>query len=138
MHMTVNMSAIDPDDFSGYVQAIYNMMKHSPYVTVGEYFMTLYDEDLDELLEAIERITVPVGMEDPTAVENIMMLTMLLRTAEGTPDVTETELHRAIGIVCTFAAMERLARLGQVEVFHQNMSIADDPLANSRPIIRKI
>ena len=138
MKMTLNLANIDPDRFHGYVQAIYNMMHRSEYVTPGEYFMTLYDEDLEELLQAIQRITVPVGEEDPTAVENVMMLTFMLRTAEGAPDVSEEELHTSMGLVCSYAAMERLARMGEIELFHNNMSIAGDELANLRMIARKI
>jgi len=138
MFLTVAMDRIDPDKFPGYVQTIYNAMRLSDYVTAGEYFMNLYDEDLDELLQAIEKITVPVGFEDPISIEHVMMLTILLRTAEGSPDMSEEDLHTSMGIICTYAAMERLARMGHIEVFHQNMCVAGDELANTKSIARKI
>ena len=138
MKLTVRMDQVDPEKFPGYVQTIYNMMNMSEYVTTGEFFMNLYDEDLDDLLQSVERITVPVGLEDPMSVESIMMLTILLRTAEGAPDMSEEELHTSMGIVCTYAAMERLARMGKVEVFHQNMCVAGDDLSNKLLIVRKI
>ena len=119
MKLTLRMDQVDADKFHGYVQTIYNMMQRSEYVTTGEYFMNLYDEDLDELLQSIEEITVPAGLEDPVSVENIMMLTIMLRTAEGIPDMSEEDLHTSMGIVCTYAAMEKLARMGKVEIFHE-------------------
>lgn len=135
--LTVNIDRLDPEKFPGYVQTIYNMMRLSDYVTTGEYFMNLYDEDLQELLQSIEKVTVPAGFEDPISVESIMMLTILLRTAEGSPDMSEEDLHTSMGIVCTYAAMESLARMGQIEVFHQNMCVAGDELANQKMIARK-
>lgn len=140
MKFTANISGIDPDEFPVYVQAIYSMLKMSQYVTAGEYFMTLYDEDLDELLDDISKVTVELGLEDPIAVKNVMMLTILLRTAEGAIDMDEDELFESIGIVCTYAAIERLSRIGEVEVFHQNMCVAIDKNSkiNQRMIVKKI
>lgn len=135
--LTVNIDRSDPEKFPGYVQTIYNMMRLSDYVTTGEYFMNLYDEDLQDLLQSIEKVTVPAGFEDPISVESIMMLTILLRTAEGLPDMSEEDLHTSMGIVCTYAAIESLARMGQIEVFHQNMCVAGDELANQKMIARK-
>jgi hypothetical protein len=138
MKLTLRLDQVDPDKFRGYVQTIYNMMRLSEYVTTGEYFMNLYDEDLDELLQSIEEITVPVGLENPVSVENVMMLTIMLRTAEGIPDMSEEDLHTSMGIVCTYAAMEKLARMGQVEIFHENMCVVVDEQTSKRIIVRKI
>jgi len=138
MKLTLRMDQLDPDKFHGYVQAAYNMMRRSDYVTAGEYFMNLYDEHLDELLQSVEQITTPVGLENPVSAENIMMLTILLRTAEGMPDMSEEELHSSIGIVCTYAAMEKLARMGQVQIYHENMCVAVDDESSKRIVVRKM
>ena len=136
--MTFNINTLDPTEFMGYVQTIYHMTRMSQYVTTGEYFMNLYDEDLEELLESIDKITVPVGFEDPISFKNVTMLTILLRIAEGSPDTTTEDLHKSMGTVCTYAALEGLARKGHVEIFHQNMCVAGDELADSKIIAKRI
>jgi hypothetical protein len=135
--MTFNINSLDPTEFPGYVQTIYNMTRMSDYVTTGEYFMNLYDEDLEELLQSIDKITVPEGFEDPISFRNIMMLTILLRTAEGLPDMTTKDLHKSMGTVCTYAALEGLARKGVVEIFHQNMCVSGDELSDSKIIAKR-
>jgi hypothetical protein len=101
--------------------------------------MNLYDEDLDELLQSVEEITVPIGLENPVCVENIMMLTIMLRTAEGIPDMSEEDLHTSMVIVCTYAAIEKLARMGKVEIFHENMCVVvDSDDVSKRIIVKKL
>lgn len=136
--MSFNISSLDPEEFPGYVQCIYHMTRLSNYVTTGEYFMNLYDEDLEELLQSIDKITVPEGFEDPDSFRSVMMLTILLRVGEGSPDVSTEDLHKSMGTVCTYAALEGLARKGMVEIFHQNMCVASDELANSKIIAKRI
>lgn len=136
--LTLDINKLDISEFPGFVHCIYNSMRMSDYVTTGEYFMSLYDEDLQELLISVDDITVPEGFEDPIAFKNVLTLTILLRIAEGSPDVSEKDLHKSMGIVCTYAAMEGLARAGQVEIFHQNMCVADDSLNDSRIVAKRI
>jgi hypothetical protein len=136
--MTFNINAMDPEEFPGYVQTIYNMTRMSDYVTTGEYFMNINEEDLEELLQSIDRITVTEGFEDPISFKNVTVLTILLRIAEGSPDITPEDLHKSMGTVCTYAALEGLARQGQVEIFHQNMCVAGDQLADSKIIAKRI
>lgn len=135
--MTFNVNSIDPEEFLGFVQMIYSMTRMSSYVTTGEYFMNLYDEDLEELLQCIDKITVPEGFEDPISFKNITMLTILLRIAEGSPDTTTEDLHKSMGTVCTYAALEGLARQGAVEIFHQNMCVSGDELSDSKIIAKR-
>lgn len=136
--LTLDINKLDISEFPGFVHCIYNAMRMSDYVTTGEYFMTLYDEDLQELIMSVDGITVPEGFEDPIAFKNVLTLTILLRIAEGSPDVSEKDLHKSMSTVCTYAAMEGLARAGHVEIFHQNMCVADDSLDDSRIVARRI
>lgn len=139
MKYSANLNKIDFEKYPGFVQTIHNMMNLSTYVTTGEYFMALYDEDLDELLEAVNKVTAAeAGQEDPVAVESILMLAIMLRTAEGSIDSSEEEMHNAFGLVCSYAALERLCRMGEVEVLHMNMSLDIDSLSGMRKIARKI
>lgn len=137
--LTLRVDQLDADAYPGYIQTILNMIRSSEYVTTGEYYQMLSDDDLDELLNAVEMITTPEeGEEDAESLENIMMLAMLLRTAEGMPDITEDEVYGSIGMVCSYAAIEKLARLGDVEVFYSNMCVTIDNLAADRIVVRKL
>lgn len=108
-------------------------LQQNPYMTVGTFFKTLSDWDLEKLLEMTEAIS----DEGPwVGVEDILLLTMMLSNAEGSPSVNMDELHDKLTVFCVFVAGTSLARKGLVKAHFDNMSFNED--SNKLVVFEKV
>lgn len=97
----------------------------NPYMSVGTFFQTISDEDLQSLLEKAEEIKEFDGSESP-GTEEILLIAMMLAQAEGSPAQNMEEMHDNISILTVFIAGTALARKGLVEAYYNNMSFGPD------------
>lgn len=91
-----------------------------PHFTVGEFFKSMSNEDIDFLSKQIAETT----YEDDAAAELFLMM-MLLCIAEGV-DNDEESMDSRFDALIMFVTCESLARKGLAEVMHENMSFGDD------------
>lgn len=107
----------------------------NPYMSVGTFFQTISDEDLQTLLEKAEEIKEFDGSESP-GTEEILLIAMMLAQAEGSPAQNMEELHDNISILTVLIAGTSLARKGLVEACYDNMSFGPD-MRDAKVFIRK-
>ena len=93
-----------------------------PYIAVGDWIQSVSDSDLSVLVDGAEP-----DENDEYKLEDLMLILMMLRQAEGLPPIKEDEGFReGCGQLVTFLVMESLARKKLVRIFYENMSFGDD------------
>jgi hypothetical protein len=107
---------IQSREFSSVVKQLAFQLKENPYKTVGSFFDTLSNADLDLLMEKIDN-------EDW---EEIILITELLARAEGAGGDNLEQVTQNMNVMTVMIAGEALTRKGLVEAFHRNMSFGDD------------
>ena len=116
-HYTIALDKIIASrDFSSIVKQLAFELKNNPYKTVGSFFDTLSNTDLDVLMEKIDN-------EDW---EEIILITELLSRAEGAGGNNLEQVTENMNVMTVMIAGEALARKGLVEAFHNNMSFGKD------------
>lgn len=98
----------------------------NPYMSVGTFFQSISDEDLQSLLEKSEDIGNVEEGEVQQSTEEILLIAMMLAQAEGCPAQDLDELHDNVTILSVFIAGTSLARKGLVEAYYDNMSFGPD------------
>jgi hypothetical protein len=110
-------------------------MQKNPYVTVGDWFRGLGTSSVLELQELAETC-----YEDPDnadALEQLMLLTMMLASAEGTCDMQDMEKNRTqLGMLLSLITIVGLERKGLVRVFYENLTLGND--MGSAVIVEKL
>ena len=110
-------------------------MQKNPYVTLGDWFRGLGSSSVLELQELAEAC-----YEDPDnadALEQMMLLAMMLASAEGTCDMQDMEKnHRQLGMLMSLITIISLERKGMVRVFYENLTLGDD--MGSAVIVEKL
>lgn len=92
------------------------------YLTVGEFFEGLSDEDLKTLLHGSEMTD-----ENPNMLDDVLMLAMMLAGAEGANEIKdEHDAMKAVAQFTSFVALESLFRKGLIKLYRENMSFSDD------------
>lgn len=100
-------------------------MQKNPYVTLGDWFRGLADSSIYELQELAE--TCYEDPENADALEQLMLLTMMLASAEGTCDMQDMEKNRTqLGMLMSLITIVSLERKGHVRVFYENLSLGTD------------
>ncbi len=112
--------------FTSIVKQLAVELKSNPYKTVGSFFDTLSNYDLDILMEKL----------DNDDLEEILLITELLARAEGAGSSDLDHIARNVNVMSVMIAGEALARKGLVEAFHSNMSFGED--SSDKPIFKKI
>lgn len=107
---------IQSRDFSSVAKQLALELKENPYKTVGSFFDTLSNSDLDMLMKKIDN-------EDW---EEIILITELLARAEGAGGDDIEQVTNNMNVMTVMIAGEALARKGLVEAFHSNMSFGED------------
>jgi hypothetical protein len=92
-----------------------------PHFSIGEFFKSMSDEDVNFLSTAINETT----MEDHAASEMFLM-TMLLSLAEGLGLEDDNDLVRRYECFIVLVVCEAMARKGLAEIKHDNMSLGED------------
>lgn len=99
-------------------------MKQCPYMSVGEFFQNIPDDQLRELLEVAE------DQEDPRFAELILIAEMLAQ-AEGVDDQEESDdiidiVHHRVSQLVIFITLESLYRKKLIKLHRENMSFGED------------
>jgi hypothetical protein len=93
-----------------------------PYLAVGDWIKNVSDSDLSVLVDGSEP-----DENDEYKLEDLMLIVMMLRQAEGLPPInTDEGFREGCGQLVTFLVMESLARKKLVRIFYENMSFGDD------------
>ena len=93
-----------------------------PYLAVGDWIRNVSDSDLQTLIEGSEP-----DDNDEYKLEDLMLILMMLRQAEGLPPIiTDEGFREGCGHLVSMLVVESLARKGLVKVFYENMSFGED------------
>lgn len=92
-----------------------------PHFTVGEFFQSIADDDLEFLSKAITE----TNFEDHASAELFLMM-ILLCMAEGLEISDDESLEARFDMLTMFVTLESLRRKGMVEIKYENMSFGDD------------
>jgi hypothetical protein len=91
------------------------------FMTVGDFMKSLSDDDLRILMEGSDYA------ENGEMLDDIMLIAMMLSTAEGAKDIdTLDDVHAMVNRFIGFLVVESLGRKKLVKVLHQNMSFDED------------
>ena len=94
----------------------------NPYLLVGDWIGNITDSDLQALLTGAE-----TNDEGDFNLDDILLLAMMLRQAEGLPPMkTMDECREAVGQFIMMLAGESLARKGLVRIYRENLSFGAD------------
>lgn len=92
-----------------------------PHFTVGEFFQSIADDDLEFLSKAIAE----TNFEDHASAELFLMM-ILLCMAEGLEIADDEKLEARFDLLTMFVTVESLRRKGMVEIKYENMSFGED------------
>lgn len=91
----------------------------NPYMTVGEYFKSLNDEYLEQLLEIANR-------EDDDSFSELILLSEMLSRGEGVITEGDKEIGENVGYIRMLIAAVSLHRKGMVKVNYDKISFSRD------------
>jgi hypothetical protein len=113
----VNIPEVVKDKKSLYLtRLLAAQIRDDNYMTVGEFFKNLGDNDVEQLLEYS-------NMDTDKQVEQLLIITMMLITAEGLDNANDMETARKhLSQLVSFIALESLYRKGLIKLYHENMS----------------
>jgi len=117
---TINYQNIISDkNMSRIIRCMAVDMMQNPYMSIGDFFVRLNDEEVQYLIDQCEDV------EDPKFSEIVLMAEMLA-VAEGLEQGNEDEIHKRTNQFCVLVAVESLGRKGLAKVFRENMSFGED------------
>jgi hypothetical protein len=117
---TINYQNIISDkNMSRIIRCMAVDMMQNPYMSIGDFFARLNDEEVQYLIDQCEDV------EDPKFSEIVLMAEMLA-VAEGLEQGNEDEIHKRTNQFCVLVAVESLGRKGLAKVFRENMSFGED------------
>ena len=104
-----------------------DMTKNNGYISIGKFFESLSDFEIEYLLEDLEAMNklTEDEIQTSTAGMNLTLLTMMLMQADGTLDLSEESIGANVDIVSGFILVESLARKGLVKAFRENYSLSE-------------
>lgn len=94
-------------------------LMNNPYLSIGSFVKNLSDKDIDEFMELVEN-------NSDMAMENMLLITELLASAEGLPSENMAELTERCNIMTSYLTIESLGRKNLVKVHHENMSFGEE------------
>jgi hypothetical protein len=98
-------------------------LQKNPYARIGDWLRALPETSMSELLELADA----VARGDQDSMEQIMLLTCMLASAEGTDDLNDLEKIRTqLGMMVNIIAITGLDRKGLVRVHYDNLTLGDD------------
>jgi hypothetical protein len=127
-------NVINSNEFSGIVKLLAFKLKENPYLSLGEYFKSLSDTDLDTLNDWAEQtyeynLAIANGedAEPPKSDDDILMLSLLLNQAEG-GDVSLdlVQIQKAMALFTTLSVFVSLERKGLINLEYDKMSLQED------------
>jgi len=111
------------------IRQLFVTIRDHGYITVGQFFKNLTDQDLtilSELMDLMDPKNTDAKAKD-LAAHHLTLLGIGLTAAEGLV-VNESSATDSLGAVVAFIAMESLARNNVIEVFHDKWTM--DPLSS--------
>jgi predicted DNA-binding transcriptional regulator len=113
----VNMSAVTQDKNSpAFIRLLAVDLIQNPYKSVGDFLKELNDSDLELLMNLVEE---PEDM----STQNILLLAMMLATAEGLEFAKdEKQVQMRMAQLTSFIVVESLYRKGLIKAYHENMT----------------
>lgn len=101
----------------------------SPYLTLGDFFQSLSNEDLDVLMSLVEQAD--FENDSPTeqnfdAASEVLLLTEMLVRAEGVDRSNHKDIMERCYAFAVIAAGCALGRKGLVKVYYENMSFGSE------------
>lgn len=104
-----------------------DMINNNGYISVGKFFESLSDYEINYLLEDLEEMNnlTEETIEGSNAGMNLTLLTMMLMQADGTFDINEDSIQKNLDVVSGFILVESLARKGLVKAFRENYSLSE-------------
>lgn len=91
----------------------------NPYMTLGSYFQTAKDTDLELILEASED-------EEDERLSDILLMSMMLAKAEGVETDDFDDVHNHLNIFITLAAVTSLDRKDLIDANYDVMSFGEE------------
>lgn len=131
---------IASNNYCSIVKMLALQIKMNPYTTVGEFFKGLSDDDIQYLVDMVEKSNA-LGEEDTeeeyesSGVEDLMLLSLMLSRAEGGEEECFEEIQQKLNSLCLLIITTSLHRKGLVDVFYENYSLQED--ARSRPVAQR-
>ncbi|CAB5221981.1 hypothetical protein UFOVP242_195 [uncultured Caudovirales phage] len=95
-----------------------DLMKN-PYMTLGSYFQTAKDTDLELILEASED-------EEDERLSDILLMAEMLARAEGVTTEDFDDVHNHLNIFITLAAVASLDRKDLIDADYDVMSFGEE------------
>lgn len=98
------------------------------YISVGEFFGSLSDYEVEQLLDEYEYLSSPEEPEDvdESIGENLVLLTMMLCQADGTIDITTDDIFdQHINTTHNLLIIEYLFRNDLINVNRENYSYSE-------------
>lgn len=115
------------------ISKLAKQLQKSPYLSLGDYMQELTDAEVFSLLSVVEASNADIknNSGDNYYVQQIVLLTLMLRSAEGleffTPGVPDCNMYESANVLCSIIAGESLTRKGLVNSYYENMTL--DPSA---------
>lgn len=111
-------------------------LQKTPYISLGDWFKNLSDNSLKEIQEIAE-----ATYEDPDGesehLEQMMILAMMLASAEGTDDLGNMEhMKTQLGKLLMLITVVSLERKGLVKVWYENLTLGAD--MEGVPLVEKL
>lgn len=106
-------------------------LKISPIMLVGEYFQNISNDELQSLRE--------LTVDPDESLAELLLLTVMLTSAEGTSALEEDELYDHIKTTLVFITTTVLDRFNLVEAFFDKFSYGHEMLHEviARPLLEK-
>lgn len=111
-------------------------IKVSDYLTVGDFFKRLDDEEVQHMKQYAEKVTSlnfrRDGSESNNNLEKLVILCLLLALGEGQGQTQPEEIHGLLENLFMIIVIEYLYRNKKVDVIYKNYSLLD----SSRAVVK--
>jgi hypothetical protein len=126
---SINFDMIaESKEYSALVRLLAHNIKQNSYMSLGDFFKNIPDPDLEYMMDIIESVADEESEfdENDTALDELIIMTMMLNKAEGGEDMDMEETHKKINALSVLAVTTSLARRGLVDVYYENFSLQED------------
>ncbi len=132
----INLNKIaNSDDFCSITRMTAMKLLQKPYMTLGDFFKGLSNNDVTALLFMVEMCST-----DDSALNDLICLSEMLARAEGAEPLNVDESTLNVNFFSMLITIESLYRQGLIDVFHENMSfgadLGDKPIAIGKDGVR--
>lgn len=129
--MGINLKKVAAPDtpFSAIVKMTAVKLMKNPYMTLGDFFKGLTNNDLTALNFMVDMVAT-----DGQCQEDLVLLTEMLSRAEGTETADPREGALNVSYFCNLVTITSLYRKGLVDVVFENMSFGQD--MRHKPVVQ--